>query len=436
MIKKIEMSIVTMLTSMYFFPFEFSFLPGVNTKMMLAGIGLILLLLNLAHGRMLGNLNGDLIRLSVVAMVISLISFASITINGTYDNTFVYFVVSMWVWLGGAYLVTRLMKALHGYLNVELVCNYLVAVCVGQCVVAFSMEQIPALKSLVDSFLGSSGLMGKVEGRIYGIGASLDVAGMRFASVLLIIAFLSINAKVVEWRKEICYVASFFIVVSIGCMIGRTTTIGAVIALIYWGITLLMGKGEQRRQCRRIFFILGAMLVAFTPVVVYFYKTNPSLNYNIRFAFEGFFSLVEKGRWETHSTNILRNMYVFPNSVKTWLIGDGYFDNPEIDPHYIGYRWKGFYQGTDVGYLRFIFYAGIGCAVAFVIYMFNVAYVCMLRFKGYALLFFGILVLNYIVWFKVSSDLFPVFAAFLCITSNDIIEADVIGSKRMALNQS
>lgn len=253
MIKKIEMSVVTMLTSMYFFPFEFSFLPGVNTKMMLAGIGLILLLLNLAHGRMLGNLNGDLIRLSVVAMVISLISFASITINGTYDNTFVYFVVSMWVWLGGAYLVTRLMKALHGYLDVELVCNYLVAVCVGQCVVAFSMEQIPALKSLVDSFLGSSGFMGKVEGRIYGIGASLDVAGMRFASVLLIIAFLSINAKVVEWRKEICYVASFFIVVSIGCMIGRTTTIGAVIALIYWGITLLMGKGEQRRQCRRIF---------------------------------------------------------------------------------------------------------------------------------------------------------------------------------------
>ena len=83
-------------------------------------------------------------------------------------------------------------------------------------------------------------------------------------------------------------------------------------------------------------------------------------------------------------------------------------------------------MGTDVGYLRFIFYAGIFCMLTFVLYMLKVAQVCMRRFEGYALLFFALLVLNYLVWLKVSSDLFPVFAIFLCITANDMDQADAL----------
>lgn len=62
----------------------------------------------------------------------------------------------------------------------------------------------------------------------------------------------------------------------------------------------------------------------------------------------------------------------------------------------------------------------------FVIYMLRVALVCMGRFKDYRLLFFALLILNYLVWLKVSSDLFPVFAIFLCITANDMDQADAL----------
>lgn len=50
-------------------------------------------------------------------------------------------------------------------------------------------------------------------------------------------------------------------------------------------------------------------------------------------------------------------MYVFPDNLKTWIIGDGYFNGPEdSDPYYTGEIWDiGYYKGTDVGYLRFIF---------------------------------------------------------------------------------
>ena len=97
-----------------------------------------------------------------------------------------------------------------------------------------------------------------------------------------------------------------------------------------------------------------------------------------------------------------------------------------VDPYYLGYAWKGFYHGTDVGYLRFIFYGGVFFMLMFVIYMLRVALVCMGRFKDYRLLFFALLILNYLVWLKVSSDLFPVFAIFLCITANDMDQADAL----------
>ena len=109
-------------------------------------------------------------------------------------------------------------------------------------------------------------------------------------------------------------------------------------------------------------------------------------------------------------------------------------ENPyDMDPYYTGPKWGGYYHGTDVGYLRFIFYAGIFCMLAFVAYMFKVAQVCMRRFKGYALLFFALLVLNYVVWCKVSSDLFPVFAIFLCITAGDLEEAELMESEEDVL---
>lgn len=47
------------------------------------------------------------------------------------------------------------------------------------------------------------------------------------------------------------------------------------------------------------------------------------------------------------------------------MIGDGYFENPRTDPYYIGYQWKGFYMGTDVGYLRFLFFLAFGDCLRF-----------------------------------------------------------------------
>ena len=113
------------------------------------------------------------------------------------------------------------------------------------------------------------------------------------------------------------------------------------------------------------------------------------------------------------------NMIKFPKDIKTWLIGDGYFENPSADIYYIGQQWKGFYMGTDIGYLRFIFYFGIVGLFTFCLFFCWVSKICAEKHHQYLSLFTALLILNFVVWFKVSTDIFVVFAPFLCFISNE-----------------
>lgn len=424
----VGMVLLTILTSFYFFPFEFTFLPGINTKMAMAGIGLVILIIQLARGRK-SIIDRDFFQLSLIAGLVSLIGFFAVTWNDTYDYTYATYIVSMWVWLSGAYVVTQTIIKLHGHISVELVCNYLIVVCVAQCLIAFAMTQYPPLKNFVDSFLGSTGFMGKMEDRMYGIGASLDVAGSRFSVILVMIISILLKISVSDKKKYVgLYLVAFFVIVIIGNMMSRTTTVGVVVALVYLFYVSRIYTFQIDSGMRQVLGWFVGILCAVILLVTYGYYTNLGFQANLRFGFEGFFSLVEKGRWEVHSNEILQNMYVFPDNLKTWFIGDGYFDNPnDSDPYYIGERWKvGYYKGTDVGYLRFIFYFGLMGLMAFCFFMCKVAKVCMNRFTSYRSLFFVILLLNFAVWFKVSSDIFLVFALFLCVTEEQQSEENLL----------
>lgn len=136
---------------------------------------------------------------------------------------------------------------------------------------------------------------------------------------------------------------------------------------------------------------------------------------NLRFGFEGFFSIAEKGYWETHSNNILKNMLVWPETIHTWIIGDGYIDNPASDPDFLGEVTGGYYRGTDIGYLRYIFYFGIIGLAALIAVFIKSTKICIDHFKGYKILFLLMLLSNLVCWLKVSSDTFSVFAPFLCL---------------------
>lgn len=91
----------------------------------------------------------------------------------------------------------------------------------------------------------------------------------------------------------------------------------------------------------------------FTPtilllIVVFVYLLS-QYNELISWAFELFINYGSDGYIESESTNQLKDMYLFPDNIKTWLIGDG---RSISDTGF-------FYMGSDVGYIRSIFYWGL-----------------------------------------------------------------------------
>lgn len=417
MIKIVGSIIVAIITSFYFYPFEITFLSGMNTKMIMAGLGLVFLPVQFIMKEK-NYIKNDFLTLVLLAAIVSLVGLFSVVYNDTNDYNYATYLISMLVWMSAAYVAVQCMKFLHGYISVALVCKYLIWISVAQCFLALAIDNFSPLKVLVHKLMVVTSTM---ETRLYGVDASLDIAGSRFTVVLVMIVFLLTMDKLKSGIEHVwMYIGAFFVISIVGNMISRTTTVGVILSLCYLIYALRLYKFQWFKQTGRIwvYFILALMILI--PYLVYKYNSSPSFQDNIRFAFEGFFSLAEKGRWEVHSNEMLKNMYVFPESFKTWIIGDGYFDNPYYeDPYYVGPIMGGYYMSTDVGYLRFIFYFGLIGLFAFMFFMYKASFICMKLDKDFRFLFFILLMVNYIVWFKVSTDIFLVFALFLCISKEE-----------------
>lgn len=414
MIRSVLIFLAVVATSFYFFPFFFKVLPGVNTKMMLAAVGLVVYLIRLGQERD-ASVNRDMFSLSLCAVLVSLAGFFSITYNNTPDYAYVTYLLSMWVWIGGAYAVVQLVKLIHGTVSVRLICNYLIAVCVIQCALALWLDMYAPAKMFVDTYIEQGQeFLNEVE-RIYGIGASLDVAGSRFSAVLVMIAFIVLHEHV-DKKYYWAYIVAFLIITVVGSMIARTTYVGAGIALFYILYKSKIYTFQLSEECKRLWLWLLVLVVVSVPLLIMAYNAIPAVHENLRFAFEGFFNLIETGEWSIASNEKLASMYVFPETIKTWLIGDGYFSSPrDVDPMFIGKIVGGYYMGTDVGYLRFIFYFGLVGLAAISAVMCKAAFICLHKFKAESVLFFLLLGINFIVWFKVSTDIFLVFALFLMV---------------------
>ena len=113
LLKLLAMAGLLILTSFYFFPFEFKFLPGMNTKMVMAGVGLVVLAFHFARRREMVP-DKDFIGIVSIALVVSLIGFAAVAYNSTNDYTYATYFVSMAVWLSAAYTLITTISKIHG----------------------------------------------------------------------------------------------------------------------------------------------------------------------------------------------------------------------------------------------------------------------------------------------------------------------------------
>ena len=170
------------LMSLFLFPIELKAFPGMNSKKFLAAVGLVWFFIYLGKYRT-GRFSKDMVILSLLAGGVSMAGLIAVTYNETPDYVYATYISSMWVWLGAAYVVVNIIRLVHGSASIWLAGNYFIVVCVIQCVMALWIDSSVELKQAIDSVIeqGQDFLNSYKVERLYGIGASLDVAGSRFA---------------------------------------------------------------------------------------------------------------------------------------------------------------------------------------------------------------------------------------------------------------
>ena len=416
MIKVLKILLTVLVTSFFFFPVGLLFLAGINSKNLLAAIGLVFIIIELVKQRE-SSIPRELLVLLLLSSMVSIMSLVSVTYNETPDLTYASFIRSTIIWLSAAFSVISIIRLVHGRIDVPLVVHYLIGACLFQCVTAMLIAFVPSFSAFVDRYFDTGQrLMREVE-RLYGIGALLDVAGSRFSTVLVAIAFLFTSSpKKIKNGLVVFYTLSFIVISVIGNMIARTTTIGMLIG-IAWVIlapfVVLKPIGQERPRGKGFVVLITTSVLILVSVTLY--NTVPQVKEFLRFGFEGFFSLAERGEWQVNSNDTLRDMVVWPEELRTWIIGDGYFLNSRYDPNYLGSATdEGFYMGTDIGYLRFIFYFGIAGLIWIIAFIIYSTVICCKYFKDYTWLFVMALLVGLVVWAKVSTDVFLFFALFLC----------------------
>ena len=407
---KILLIILTgIILSLFYFPVEFTFLPGQNTKNLVAALGLVFLLFSFI-GRREFVMPKEVIVLILIAAFVNIFTIISVTYNHTPEISYTNYVVSAIIWFSGAYAVCSMIRITHGRIDVPILVAYLTGICIFQCGMAIAMDMYHPLRDLVDSiFIQGQDLLQRMN-RIYGIGSYLDVAGSRFACVLGAIAVLIVKDQdKMSKLSVVLYIFAFIIITVVGNMIARTTSVGVILGLGYMLFSLLKRLFDREGRRSSLMWLWAGVLAVIIPLGVTLYRSVPEINRLIHFAFEGFFAYAETGEFQTASSNrLVDEMLVFPEETKTWIIGDGYFVNSKNDINYLGNATdKGFYMGTDIGYLRFLFLFGLPGLFAMIMMMVYSALTGAHAFPRYKMVFYMGLLSGLIIWMKVSTDVFP-----------------------------
>ena len=354
--------------------------------------------------------NGLLYALMITG-VFALVNFISLIINNSNDYSYASYPASALVWIVSAYGAITFVRWTHGKVTIELVVRYLAGGAAFHCILSQLIDRNESIKKFVDSIFYVSFDMDEVQ-RLYSFGVGLDPAGVRFAVILIMIAGVLTLSKVVKRSVGLMvfYFLCFAIISVLGNIISRTTTVGMGLGLLVFALSTGLYKFVIKVGKIKIMRVFGVMLAIGIPTVIYYYNVNPSFQKQIEYGFEGFFNLFESGEFQTSSTDELSTMWVWPHDTQTWLIGSGRFGSRDLG---------NYYYFSDIGYCRFVSYSGlIGITVFGLYFIYNAVYFS-IRYPRYRYIFLLMIVVTFVIWTKVATDIFQLYALFYAFTDEE-----------------
>jgi hypothetical protein len=351
---------IQILLFLYLYSIPLKGLPqGIGTRVLFSIFGMLILLYGLFTYRIRFNFRQVktaffLVNCSILVFVA--IIYTSCFINNTKDISMVRNSISFFLTMLSVLFFYKLIVFYFKTNAINALINLIIFGAVIQVLTALIMFINPAVKEYIVAFLDPKDflieqLMSGETYRLTGLGTNPFVTGITNGFALILISYkIKTNRK--NDLMNLIYILCFILITIIGSMIARTTILGAILALVNLalGFNLNM-KISIDKVTKKLVSILAFTLVLGLCVYSIDNEFINKLTDSLEYGFEIIYNLKSGRGAQTESTNELKEMYVWPSKLTTYMIGDGYMNNPDSPSAY--------YMATDVGYLRLIYYVGL-----------------------------------------------------------------------------
>lgn len=406
--KILQVLLIAVLLNCSYYSFSFAAFPEApNTKMILAVLGLLWFLFDSWRRGKGVPFSPVMLTGAIFAGLYSLVNLVAVEINNANDYSYANYLTTFFVWVFSVYPGLSLMRIVHGSVTITRITYYLAGLAVFQCITALLIDNYPGFDDFCSSIVFWSLDFFDGVNRLRCFSTALDPAGVRFALTLILIAATICTDKELQRNAPaitLLFVA-FLLISGIGNMVARTTSAGMLLGLLLLMVSSNAIGFKVRPAMVKTMSIFGILLVIAFGVGAYLYSTSSYYRGMFEFAFEGFFSLINQGEFQTGSTDVLATMWIWPTDTQTWIIGSG--------------EYGGFRYGTDIGYCRLILYSGL---IGFGIFAWSFVYYALAfarRYPLYRWMFLGFLAMTFIVWAKVSTDILMIYAFFFWFTKEE-----------------
>lgn len=293
----------------------------------------------------------ELFKMILALLGLIFIYYSCMFINGTYYDPYAFgYVKSNVAFIFTAYLLIFLMFNIHKTPTFHTLLYYLVATVVLQCIITLVMYFSDGVKDFLISIQLQTDITERAvdiaeKERLVGYGTGFFGAGSICGFGLIIMGYLFMKAEL-KTKQFLLLAVLYSFVFYIGLFMARTTIIGLAFSLMLIAFLFLFDKKSNKKNFKTflisfVFLAIAGYFLAFA----YF----PSFT---GWAFELFNNFVSTGELQTQSSSGLSEMFYLPEDLKTFFFGTGSME----------------FFGSDVGYTRLFFYAGIFGTIMFFLY--------------------------------------------------------------------
>lgn len=299
-----------------------------------------------------GHIPSAFFRLFLYTALLVIVGVGTSLLNTSFDLSLLKKIVSIYLYSFSSIFVVGLIDKSSRCITYSVVLEWLIFSAVIQALVSlfffFHKELQNALINFMDPAVTRADFMAtQASFRLIAF-AKTQYANMAIMYGFAFLALISLPflSNSLLYKHKLWYCFCLVTVLIAGVLSARTFFFILLISLFYLLYFLYKRKGVK--------IVIGYFLILIV-VVLCSLSAGVSLlldseyGETFHWAFEWYVNMKENGDTSTGSTQVLQSMYFFPTHVKTWLWGDALFTSCD----------GGFYKGTDVGYLRNLFYWGI-----------------------------------------------------------------------------